>query len=759
MKFASYWSLQTYANGRQVWQFLPPAPFDEFGEKDWETETGQGFLKEMAAEFSFNKNGNPSSSDAVFRQQKLSKNSTNNNGKRSEQGPFLKAACFYKRLQADSGNWPGDYGGPLFLLPGLIIAAYVTETVLPAPHRSLMKQYMLNHQNADGGWGLHIEGASTMFGTVLQYVSLRILGTNASDGSMELARAWVKKNGGATGVPLWGKFYLALLGVYEWEGINSLFPELFLLPESLPVHPSNYWCHARMVYLPMAYCYGEKMKAKPSPLLEELKEELYLGLYEDVDWKVARNKCAATDLYYPQSNVLKVFNKAMNIYEQAQVKAWRKQANDFALAYINAEDEQTNFIDIGPVNQAINSVCVWHAYGKGGDRFKKHVERWFDYLWLAEDGMKMNGYNGSQLWDTAFAAQAIMEGEGEKDFAETLIKANRFIVNAQVKEEVKDHKKFFRHNSVGGWPFSTNEHGWPITDCTAEGLKTTLIIRSLKLAGPGEQMTDEMLKHAADLILSFQNKKGGWASYELTRGPEWLEALNPSEVFGNIMIDYAYTECTSACVQALLRFKAEFPDHKKVQIEEAVKKGAKFILQQQREDGSWYGSWAVCFTYGIWFATEALAAALKSDIKFADRDKMKEALNKAAVFLISKQQPDGGWGESFESCITKQYIQHKNSQVVNTSWALLSLMVMGHTDKAVIERGIELIKSRQLDNGDFAQEGVSGVFNHNCAITYTSYRNVFPIWALGRYKTKYGERPAPLANTNLADIETKTPVY
>jgi squalene cyclase len=31
--------------------------------------------------------------------------------------------------------------------------------------------------------------------------------------------------------------------------------------------------------------------------------------------------------------------------------------------------------------------------------------RLFDYLWVAEDGMKMQGYNGSQLWDTAFAAQ------------------------------------------------------------------------------------------------------------------------------------------------------------------------------------------------------------------------------------------------------------------------------------------------------------------------------------------------------------------
>lgn len=30
----------------------------------------------------------------------------------------LKGMDFYSRLQAEDGHWAGDYGGPLFLLPG-----------------------------------------------------------------------------------------------------------------------------------------------------------------------------------------------------------------------------------------------------------------------------------------------------------------------------------------------------------------------------------------------------------------------------------------------------------------------------------------------------------------------------------------------------------------------------------------------------------------------------------------------------------------
>ena len=31
-----------------------------------------------------------------------------------------RAALFYSTLQAEDGHWAGDYGGPMFLLPGLV---------------------------------------------------------------------------------------------------------------------------------------------------------------------------------------------------------------------------------------------------------------------------------------------------------------------------------------------------------------------------------------------------------------------------------------------------------------------------------------------------------------------------------------------------------------------------------------------------------------------------------------------------------------
>lgn len=49
----------------------------------------------------------------------------------------------------------------------------------------------------------------------------------------------------------------------------------------------------------------------------------------------------------------------------------------------------------------------WIDGGKDGsyENFQRHLQRVDDYLWVAEDGMKMQGYNGSQNWDTSFAIQ------------------------------------------------------------------------------------------------------------------------------------------------------------------------------------------------------------------------------------------------------------------------------------------------------------------------------------------------------------------
>lgn len=55
----------------------------------------------------------------------------------------------------------------------------------------------------------------------------------------------------------------------------------------------------------------------------------------------------------------------------------------------------------------------------------------------------LQGYNGSQLWDAAFAVQAFMSTELTEEYSSTLRKAHMFIKNSQVKLVIICHN--FNH--------------------------------------------------------------------------------------------------------------------------------------------------------------------------------------------------------------------------------------------------------------------------------------------------------------------------
>jgi hypothetical protein len=65
----------------------------------------------------------------------------------------------------------------------------------------------------------------------------------------------------------------------------------------------------------------------------------------------------------------------------------------------------------------------------------RHLARVPDYLWVAEDGMKMQGYNGSQLWDTSFAVQALASTGLLQVAGQALRKAHHYVDASQVGVE------------------------------------------------------------------------------------------------------------------------------------------------------------------------------------------------------------------------------------------------------------------------------------------------------------------------------------
>jgi hypothetical protein len=131
----------------------------------------------------------------------------------------------------------------------------------------------------------------------------------------------------------------------------------------------------------------------------------------------------------------------------------------------------------------------------------------------------------------------------------------------------------------------------------------------------------------------------------------------------------------SSAIQALALFRKLNPGHRKEEVENCVSKGAEFHSEYSKNRwfmvSIWhsayistnttcfllincncsepiytcsnrYGSWGVCFTYAAWFGVTGLVCAGRTFENCT-------AIKKACDFLLSKELPSGGWGESWLS--------------------------------------------------------------------------------------------------------------
>jgi squalene/oxidosqualene cyclase-like protein len=629
---------------------------------------------------------------------------------------------YLQSIQSAHGGWTGDYDGPLFLLPGYIFLHRIVGRPLSEADRTAFIATLRRAQTREGSFGLHLDGKGYLFTTVLNYVALRLMGVGADDPDLRRAHAWIHRNGGAGAVPSWGKYWLSILNLYSWEGCHPVPPELWILPRALPIHPSHFWCHCRVVVLAVSYLYGRRFQAPVDPLVSSLRNELFAEPFDAVDWPAMRDRVCPVDRYFEPSRTLRVLNTLLGLVERWMPRSLRAKALAMVLDHIKHEQLTTNFIDIGPVNKVLDTLAVWSAEPQS-EHTRKALDALPQYIFDCDRGRTMQSYNSSELWDTGFVALALADSGLAGQFAAMARETYRFIDENQVRDDVDQRERYFRDPSKGGWPFSNRAHGWPIVDCTALGLMGALALAPHAQA----PMETQRLLDAVDLLLFWRNKDGGWATYERQRVGAWLENLNASEIFGDIMVDVSQVELTSSAIQGLNAARGlgdRLTPARARHVDAAMSRGAKFIRALQRPDGSWEGNWGICFTYGTWFGIWGLRdAGARAD---------DPAVVRAADFLRAKQCDDGGWGESHESCLQRRYVQHPDGgQVVMTAWAVLALVKASperHRD--AIKAGVRFLLERQLPNGDWPVQGMTGVFNRTCMLNYRFYRNYFPLWAL-----------------------------
>ena len=141
---------------------------------------------------------------------------------------MYNAFQFQSRLQVQAGCWGTDLSCVLTVTPMLIIAWYITAAKVPEAHAIELANHLFAAQDQrNGGWPTYLGAKATLMGTILVYVALRLMGFSEDHKQLVAARNFLLQMGGAVVLPCWAKFWLCLLGLYDWEGTDPYPVEMW----------------------------------------------------------------------------------------------------------------------------------------------------------------------------------------------------------------------------------------------------------------------------------------------------------------------------------------------------------------------------------------------------------------------------------------------------------------------------------------------------------------------------------------------------
>jgi squalene-hopene/tetraprenyl-beta-curcumene cyclase len=236
----------------------------------------------------------------------------------------------------------------------------------------------------------------------------------------------------------------------------------------------------------------------------------------------------------------------------------------------------------------------------------------------------------------------------------------------------------------------------------------------------GHQDYREPLARAQEWIVGMQSENGGWGAFDADNEYYYLNNI-PFADHG-ALLDPPTEDVSARCLSMLAQFGETAAGNP------VVGRSIDYLRRTQLADGSWYGRWGMNYIYGTWSVLCALNAA--------GIDHGAPEMRKAANWLVSIQNEDGGWGEDGASYkLDYRGYERAPSTASQTAWAVLGLIAAGETDHPAVARGIAYLKITQGDDGFWNEPRYTATgFPRVFYLRYHGYSKFFPLWALARYR-------------------------
>ncbi len=555
-------------------------------------------------------------------------------------------------------------------------------------------RHILHNQREDGSWALYYEGPADLSTTIEAYVALKVLGVDPDADAMRRALLMIRDLGGLTQARVFTKIWMALFGIYPWDGIPTMPPEIVRFPPWMPFNLYDFSCWARGTVGPLCVVIAHR------PV-----RELGVDVAEIVNPGTHAQMHAV-----PGSGWLWWVDKALKAYERMPFKPGRRAACKRMIEWvIERQEADGSWGGIQP--PWVYSLIALDIEGYGVDHpvMRKGLAGMERFVWEDRDGWRFQACM-SPVWDTAWVMRALYQaGLGAEHPAQR--RAVQWMLSEQIDAKAPgDWRVRCKGVDCGGWAFEFDNDAYPDVDDTA------VIVCALLEAGDAA-MVRRPIDRAVEWTLAMRSSNDAWGAFDKDNTSEILYRM-PFSDFG-AMIDPPSEDVTAHVVEMLAMLGRE-------QSDSYVERALEYLRKTQKSAGSWFGRWGVNHIYGTWCVVSALGQLNAGH----------DMIARAASWVISKQNGDGGWGETCHSYVDESFAGVGTSTASQTAWAVMTLQWAGMGNHSAAQRGLEFLREQQRDDGTWDERYFTGTgFPRDFYLNYHMYRHIFPTMALAMDRT------------------------
>jgi sporulenol synthase len=544
---------------------------------------------------------------------------------------------------------------------------------------SLLCQSMLKQQRRDGAFVAYADQSDNISISSLCYLALRLGGYSKSHPALVKAEGYIRQQGGLTKASNLAKIYLCAAGQVPWSALPQIPMTGMLFSQISPVNLYDFASFTR-VHIPSIL------------ILSNLQFRISVANEKSITYLLP----SGTSL---QSGRLQSPPNHNVISHCRHYLLTHMESNGTLAGYVSSTTMAVfALLATGmPKSHPVIQAAIQGLKGLHYDRGQTGHQQLFS----------------STIWDTALSMQALQASGKAASTEGRLQKSAAYLLR---KQQVRSSDWIHHAPGVrpGGWGFSQVNQKFPDLDDT---------IACLEALKPYRSVNSVQWQRGYHWVLGMQNSDGGWSAFDKDCNKAFLEKLALNDM-GRAVTDPSTADMTGR-VLSLLKSTG-------VPAGGTMRRGANWLLQTQRPDGSWFGRWGIAFLYGTAHASEGLAAAgVPTD---------HPTLVRARTWLESVQNADGGFGESCQSDAKDVYCRLGRSIPSQTAWGLLGLMASSRerTD-AIDAAALQLVKSCKPKIGWTETYPTGAGVAGQAYIRYHSYPLVWPTIALAKYETRFGK--------------------